>query len=180
MKSKLVIIFIIIGSLQVMQAQKLISKNAHIFFYSHTPMEDIEANNNQVASILDPATGSFQFSLLVKSFEFKRALMQEHFNENYIESDKFPKSGFSGKITDFGKVDLKKDGSYPIEVKGDLTIHGVAKPVTVNGTIEVSKGIVSAKSKFTVIPQDYNIIIPDLVKEKIAKEITIDVDVTYN
>jgi hypothetical protein len=173
-------LLLILGSFQLLSAQKLISKNAHIFFYSHTPMEDIEANNNQVASILDPSTGTFQFSLLIKSFEFKRTLMQEHFNENYMESDKFPKSGFNGKITNIEKVDLKKDASYPVEVRGDLTMHGVTKPVSVTGTIEVNKGIISAKSKFTVIPQDYNISIPDLIKEKIAKEITISVDVTYN
>jgi YceI-like domain len=179
MKTK-ILIFLAIGSFQLLTAQKLISKNAHIFFYSHTPMEDIEANNNQVASILDPATGTFQFSLLVKSFEFKRTLMQEHFNENYIESDKFPKASFTGIITDFIKVDLKKDGSYPVEVKGDLTLHGVTKPVTVSGTINVIKGIVSAKSQFNLIPQDFKIAIPDLVKDKIAKEITVVVDVNYN
>jgi polyisoprenoid-binding protein YceI len=174
------ILFLFLAISPVLSAQKLISKNARIYFYSYTPMENIEATNNQVASILDPATGSLQFSLLIKSFEFKRALMQEHFNENYMESDKFPKAGFNGKISSFDKVNLKADGSYAVEVTGDLTLHGVTKAVTATGTIEVVKGVVSAKSKFTVIPQDYNIIIPDLVKEKIAKEITIEVSVTYN
>lgn len=179
MKTRIIILaFLTLSS--VLSAQKLISKNAHIFFYSNTPMEDIEANNNQVASILDPATGTFQFSLLIKSFEFKRTLMQEHFNENYMESDKYPKSGFNGKITNFEKLDLKKDGSYPVEVSGDLTIHGVTNPVKIAGTIDIVKGIVSAKSKFTVNPQDYKISIPDLVKDKIAKEITVSVNVTYN
>jgi polyisoprenoid-binding protein YceI len=179
MKFRIIILAILTIS-SLASAQKYISKNAHIFFYSYTPLEDIEANNNQVASILDAATGTLQFSLLVKSFEFKKTLMGEHFNENYIESDKFPKASFNGKITNFDKVDLKKDGSYPVEVKGDLTLHGVTNPVTINGTIDVSKGIVSAKSKFNVVPQDYKISIPDLVKDKIAKEITVSVDVTYN
>jgi hypothetical protein len=174
------IILAIFGLSQIICAQKLISKNGHIFFYSYTPLENIEANNNQVASILDPAAGTFQFSLLVKSFEFKRSLMEEHFNENYMESDKLPKSSFNGKIKDLSKVDFKKDGTYPVEVEGDLTIHGVTNKVSTTGTIDIKKGVVSAKSKFTVIPQDYKIAIPDLVKEKIAKEITIEVDVTYN
>lgn len=175
-----IILILALAITPLLSAQKLISKNGHINIHSSTPMEDIDANNNLVASILDPATGTLQFSLLIKSFEFKRALMQEHFNENYMESDKFPKSSFTGKITNFDKVNLKADGVYPVEVKGDMLIHGVTKPIVANGTIEVNKGIVSAKSKFTVIPQDYNIIIPDLVKEKIAKEITITVEVTYN
>jgi hypothetical protein len=179
MKTAIILILTLVFSTTT-HAQKLISKNAHVFFYSYTPLENIEANNNLVASILDPATGTFQFSLLIKSFEFKRALMQEHFNENYMESDKFQKSSFTGKIANFEKVNLKADGTYPVEVKGDLTIHGVTKPVSVEGTIKVVKGLVSAESKFTVVPQDYNIAIPDLVKEKIAKEITVTVDVTYN
>ena len=180
MKTSLLVVLFTFALIPLISAQKLISKNAHIYFYSYTPLENIEATNNQVASILDPATGSFQFSLLIKSFEFKRALMQEHFNENYMESDKLPKASFTGKITDFNKVNLKADGTYPVKVTGDLTIHGVTKPVTVDGTIEVKSGIVSAKAKFMVVPQDYNIVIPDLVRDKIAKEITVNVEVTYN
>jgi polyisoprenoid-binding protein YceI len=175
-----IILFVILGLSQMISAQKLISKTGQIRIYSHTPMEDVDATNKQVASILDPSTGTMQFSLLVKSFSFIRALMEEHFNENYMESTKFPKSTFTGKINNLASIDFKKDGTYPTEVSGDLTIHGVTKPVTSKGNIQVSQGIVSAKSKFNVDPKDYNIVIPDLVKEKIAKEIEITVDVTYN
>jgi hypothetical protein len=175
-----IILFIILGLSQVISAQKLISKTGHIHIYSHTPLEDVDAQNKQVASILDPSTGTLQFSLLIKSFVFVKTLMGEHFNENYMESDKFPKSTFTGKINNLGSIDFKKDGTYPTDVSGDLTIHGVTKPVSAKGTIEVKQGIVSANSKFNVDPKDYNIVIPDLVKEKIAKEIEITVDVTYN
>jgi polyisoprenoid-binding protein YceI len=115
----------------------------------------------------------------VKSFEFKVALMQEHFNENYMESDKLPKSSFKGKISNLDKIDFKKDGMYPAEVSGDLTIHGVTKPVATSGTIEVKGQTLTAKAKFTVSPKDYNIVIPSLVEDKIAKTIDINVDVPY-
>jgi polyisoprenoid-binding protein YceI len=148
-------------------------------FYSYTPIEEIEAHNRQVVSILDAATGDLQFNLLVKSFEFKVALMQEHFNENYMESDKFPKSSFKGKITNLDKIDFKKDGIYPAEVSGDLTIHGVTKTVSATGTMEIKAKTINAKAEFTVSPKDYNIEIPALVENHIAKSIDINVDVTY-
>jgi polyisoprenoid-binding protein YceI len=175
------ILFILLslGLFQITNAQKYISKNGHIWIYSYTPMEEIEGHNHQVVSILDAVTGDLQFTLLVKSFEFKVALMQEHFNENYMESDKFPKSSFKGKITNLNKIDFKKDGVYPAEVSGELTIHGVTKPVSSMGTMEVKGGINTAKAKFTVSPKDYNIEIPALVENKIAKTIDVNVDVTY-
>jgi hypothetical protein len=166
--------------LQLVSAQKLISKNGHIWFYSYTPMEEIEAHNQQVVSILDETTGTLQFNLLIKSFEFKRSLMQEHFNENYMESDTYPKSGFSGKITNTDKINFKKDGAYPAEVTGDLTIHGVTKQVTIPGTITINGTTVNAKANFEVDPKDYNISIPEVVKEKFAKAMDVNVDVTYN
>jgi hypothetical protein len=164
---------------QAANAQKYISKTGHIWIYSHTPMEEIEGHNRQVVSIVDAATGDLQFSLLVKSFEFKIALMQEHFNENYMESDKFPKSSFKGEITNLDKIDLKKDGVYPAEVSGDLTIHGVKKSFSVTGTIEVKGENISARAKFNISPKDYNIEIPALVENKIAKSIDVNVDIPY-
>jgi hypothetical protein len=175
------ILFIIlsVGLFQITCAQKYISKTGHIWIYSYTPMEEIEGHNRQVVSVLDLASGDLQYSLLVKSFEFKVALMQEHFNENYMESDKIPKSSFKGKITNLNKIDFKKNGIYPAEVSGDLTIHGVTKPVTTAGTIEVKDQTITTRAKFTVSPKDYNIVIPSLVEEKIAKTIDVNVDVPY-
>jgi hypothetical protein len=172
--------FLLLGIFQLAPAQKYISKTGHIWFYSHTSMEDIEGHNHQVASILDPATGDLIFSLLQKSFEFKVKLMEEHYNENYMESDKFPKATFKGKITNLDKIDFKKDGTYTAEATGELTLHGVTKPVTNTGTIEVKNGIVTAKAKYSIVPKDYNIEIPGLVADKIAKEVEVTVDITYN
>lgn len=142
-------------------------------------MEVIEAHNRQVVSILDVSNGDIQVILLNKSFEFKVTLMQEHFNENYMETTKFPKSSFKGKITNLDKIDFKKDGVYTAEVTGDLTIHGVTKNVSNTGTIEVMSGVITAKAKFKVIPKDFGIQIPQLVETKIAKEMEITADITY-
>ena len=179
MKTILVLLAIVILS-QATTAQKYISKNGHIWFFASTPLEDIEAHNNQVVSILNVADGTLQFSLLVKAFEFKKALMQEHFNENYMESDKIPKSSFTGKITNNDQIDYKKDGAYPAEVTGELTIHGVTKSVPAKGTIIVSGKSITAKAKFIAMPKDYDIEIPSVVENKIAKEVEVNVDVTYN
>ena len=159
--------------------QKFMTKNGFIGFYSHTPMEDIKADNNQVSWIIDVATNEMVFQVLVKSFRFDRTLMEEHFNENYMESEKFPKASFKGTITEPAGIDLKKAGKYEVTVSGDLTIHGVTKPVTAKGTIEVLADAIKASSKFNVLPEDYGISIPSVVREKIAKEMEVTVGMNY-
>jgi polyisoprenoid-binding protein YceI len=173
------IILTLMLTIQLVSAQKLVSKDSHIWFSASTPLEDIEAQNNQAVSILDPTTGALAFNLLVKSFEFKVKLMQEHFNENYMESDKYPKSTFNGKITNNSSINYNKDGIYPAEVSGDLTIHNVTKPMTTKGTIEVKNGIVAAKAGFIVKPSDYQITIPSVVENKIAKEVEVIIEAKY-
>jgi hypothetical protein len=179
MKTRILLLAILIAS-QAVTAQKYISKNGHIWFIASTPLENIEAHNNQAVSVLNPDDGTIQFLLLIKSFEFKVALMQEHFNENYMESDKIPKASFTGKVTSIDQIDFKKDGTYPAEVTGDLTIHGVTKSVSVRGTFTVSGKTLYAKAKFITMPKDYNINIPAVVENKIAKEVEVNLDVTYN
>ena len=173
----IIVLFVFAGTVT---AQKQISKNGHVWFFSHTPVEDIEAHNRQVVSILDTETGDISFNMLIKSFEFKAALMQEHFNENYMESNTYPKATFKGKLTDNSKVDYKKDGVYNIDVAGDMTIHGVTKKVSTKGSLEVKGETIIAKSKFVVSPKDYEIKIPAMVENKIAREIEVNVDITYN
>src|SRR6476661_3108538 len=111
----------------VASAQKYYTKNGTISFFSSTSMEDIKADNSQVMSVLNTENGDMQFSVLVKSFHFQKALMEEHFNENYMESEKFPKASFKGTVADISKVNFSKDGVYNVNVSGDLTIHGVTK-----------------------------------------------------
>ncbi len=178
MKKIFILLQVLVSASLFVNAQtgKFFTRAAHIDFYSHTPMEDIKADNNQVSAILDITNGEFAFTCLIKSFEFPKALMQEHFNENYMESDKFPKSTFKGKIKDLSKVDFNKDGEYAVSVIGNLTMKDKTNEIEVPATIIVKDGQVTARSKFRVRPEDYNVSIPALVKEKIAKEIEVNVD----
>jgi hypothetical protein len=162
-----------------LNAQKFMTKNGYIGFFSHTPMEDIKGDNNQVAGVLDISTGEMVFQALIKSFHFDRALMEEHFNENYVESDKFPKSSFKGKITNLSAVNFSKNGIYDVTVEGDLTIHDATNKVSTKGTIEVVTGGINANSKFNIVPEDYKINIPGVVREKINKNLEVTVTMKY-
>lgn len=160
-----------------LQAQdKFYTKNAKINFYSVTPLEDIQAQNKAAVCVLDTKTGSLQFSTLIKGFEFENEEMQDHFNEHYLESDKFPKSEFKGQITNNASVNYKKAGTYPVQVKGALTIHGVTKDVQTNGTVKVDGTGMTTTATFNVAVADYGIKIPSLVKDKIAKTVKVTVD----
>ena len=161
-------------------AQKFMTKNGYIGFYSKTSMEEIKADNNQVVGALDTSTGEMVFQALIKSFHFDRALMEEHFNENYMESDKIPKSVFKGKITNLSSVDFAKSGTYDVTVEGDLTIHDITNKVSIKGTIEVISGGINANSKFNIIPEDYKINIPGVVREKINKNLEVTVTMKYS
>ena len=160
-------------------AQKYMTKNGFIGFYSKTAMEEIKADNNQVASAIDVSTGDVVFQALIKSFHFERALMEEHFNENYMESDKIPKSIFKGKITNLSSVNFTKPGTYDITVDGDLTIHDVTNKVSIKGTLEVVSGGINANSKFNIVPEDYKITIPGVVRDKIDKNLEVTVTMKY-
>jgi polyisoprenoid-binding protein YceI len=175
-----IILFFFLAAGPVMNAQKYITKNGYIGFFSHTPMEDIKGDNNQVASVIDIKTGELVFQVLIKSFNFDRALMEEHFNENYMESDKFPKSSFRGKISNLSSVDFSKNGSYEALVDGELTIRDVTNKISTKGTIEVITGGINAKSKFNIAPEDYKIKIPGVVSEKIAKNMEVKVEMKYS
>jgi hypothetical protein len=178
MKRIFFLIFFLIIVLSV-NAQKFMTKNGYIGFYSHTPMEDIKADNNQVVGVLDISTGEMVFQALIKSFHFDRALMEEHFNENYMESDKFPKSVFKGTITNLASVDLSKTGAYDVTVEGDLTIHNVTNKISTKGTIEVVNGGINANAKFNIIPEDYKIDIPGVVRDKFDKTMQVTVVMKY-
>jgi polyisoprenoid-binding protein YceI len=167
--------FIFFFSASFIQAQnKYFSKDAKVHFFSDTKLEKIEGTNNKGVCVLDASTGALEMSVLVAGFKFEKALMEEHFQENYMEISKFPKSGFKGKISNIASVNFEKDGSYPVDVTGQLTIHGVTKDITTKGKIEIAKGVISASSTFDVACEDYNIAIAALVRDKIAKSIKID------
>jgi hypothetical protein len=159
-------------------AQKYMARTGKIFFNAtaaHSP-EKIEGINNEVASIIDTKTLEIVYQVLVKSFKFERQLMEEHFNENYMESDKYPKSDFKGIITNMSEADFSKDGTYNVKVNGKLTMHGITNDISVPGTITVSGNMVKAKTKFVVKLADYKITIPGMVADKISKEATIELE----
>jgi polyisoprenoid-binding protein YceI len=157
-------------------AQKVFTKSGKVQFVSKTPVEDIEATHKSAVCVLDTETGSLDFSILIKGFEFENEEMQEHFNSDYLESDKFPKAQFKGQIINNSSINYKKPGRYNAQVKGQLTIHGVSKETQTTATIQVEADHVAANSGFTVQVADYNIKIPALVKNKIAKSVTITID----
>lgn len=161
---------------------KFLTKNGKIFFDCTTPSspEKIQGTNDKTMSVIDASSGAIEFALLMKAFSFDKALMQEHFNENYVESDKFPKASFKGNISNMSTINLSKDGSYPATIKGNMTLHGVTKEITATGTINVKGGaITTAKSEFKLLLSDYGIDVPSVVSDKLAKEAKITVDLNY-
>jgi len=180
MKKFTIILAIILLTTNLVSAQKYMTKAGTIRFFSDTPMEKIEGINRQVNSALDFSTGNFVFKVLIPGFEFEKALMQEHFNENYMESEKFQNSTFNGKITNIKDVNLSKDGVYKVIAEGDLSMHGITNKVKVNGTLEVKAGKVLGKATFNVAPKDYNITIPKAVIKNISETIQVDVNISLD
>jgi polyisoprenoid-binding protein YceI len=176
---KNVFLFALLFAAQLAIGQKYFSKTGKISFYSDAPLEKIEAHNTSASTVLDVATGNMEWAVLIQGFKFEKSLMQEHFNENYMESTKFPKAKFKGKIDNLSSVNFKKDGEYPVEVSGQLEVRGVTNPVTAQGTITVKNGTISAKSKFSVLVADYKIEIPKLVADNISKNVEITVLTDY-
>lgn len=167
-------LFLLIGIVTA-HSQLYTTRTGLIGFYSKTALEDIKADNKQVYAVIDAGKKNLAFSLLMKGFLFERALQQEHFNENYVESDKYPKAGFSGMYS--GEVNIQKDGSYPVNVKGNLTIHGVTKSIETPAMLEIRSGRLIGTSKFNISPEDYAITIPSIVRDKIAKQVTISIQI---
>jgi polyisoprenoid-binding protein YceI len=154
-------------------AQLHMTKKATVSFHSHTWLEDVDAVNDNSSAVIDLGKKDIAFTMQLKEFTFAKKLMQEHFNENYVESDKYPKSTFNGSYT--GNVDITKNGSYPITVKGKITLHGVTKDIEVPATLIVNNGVLTGASSFKLNPKDFNISIPFVVRDKIEKENTVEI-----
>jgi polyisoprenoid-binding protein YceI len=170
---RLLLSLVLLGGLAVpAHAQtKYFTRTGNISFFSATPFEDIEAHNQQVGAAVDVQSGQVAFTVPMKEFKFPKSLMQTHFNENYVESEKYPKASFNGRLVSFQNTVL----DAAVQVEGDLTIHGVTKHVRVPGTLEKQGNRLLVKSKFAVASADYNIEIPALVRSHVAK--TVDVTV---
>ena len=162
-------------------AQKLVSSKTHFKFFSSTPAEDIEANNYKAVGTIETSTGDIVFSVPMQSFEFKKSLMQNHFNgKKYLDTKTNPKSKLVAKITDLSQVNFEEDGSYAVDVAGDLTINGVTNAISEKATIDVKDGKVSLMSKFNLILNDYEIAFESGKPSKnIAKTLEITVHADY-
>lgn len=152
-------------------SQKMLTRNGNITFEGSMPtFEEIKASTATASAILDESTGNFAALALIKSFKFKSPLMEEHFNENYMESNTFPKATFRGNIQNFDPQKLSETKtSYDLE--GDLTIHGVTKKIKTTIYFMALKSSITATANFVIKPEDYNIEIPSIVRNKIAKDI---------
>jgi len=161
-------------------AQKYLSKAAEVSFFSKAPLENIEAHNRQGTTVVDFSKNEMVFTVLMKSFEFDKALMQEHFNEKYVESAKYPKATFKGKFTPMGELALVKDGIYPVTVEGTMEIKGKTNPVKAEGRFIVKDGKLRGTSEFFIVLADYDIKIPGAVKDNIAEKVHVTVEADYD
>ncbi|HXA03126.1 MAG TPA: YceI family protein [Cytophagaceae bacterium] len=178
MKTFLSLLLSLLISSFCLAQDKYMTRTGHISFLSDAPKEKIEAHNYQVSSILTSA-GDIIFKVPIKSFEFKQALMQDHFNENYMESDKYPQASFKGKILNMDKIDLKKDGKQMADVEGEITMHGVTKKINTKATLDIKGGKVKATTTFPVTLKEYNIIVPKVASEKLQETVQVTADLNY-
>lgn len=181
MKKQLImmVITLVLCNTVTFAQNRYFTRKAKVVFRSDTPLEKIVGTNTQGTNVFDSKSGQFEFAVLMKAFEFEQALLEEHFNENYMESDKYPKAVFKGTIVDVSKLDLMKDGIYPVKIKGTMTMHGVSKEMTTDGQFEVKGMRVTGKSNFLIACADYKIDIPALVRDKIAKEVKVSIETEY-
>lgn len=152
--------------------EKYATKTGEITFEASVPsFEEVKAENTNVSAVLDATTGNFAALALMKGFRFKVALMEEHFNENYIESSKYPKATFKGTIQDFDFSKVSGEGEYIIN--GTLNLHGVDKNLEVPAVISIKGGAVLVSTQFVLNPADFKIKIPSIVSNKIADEVNV-------
>lgn len=175
----IVLAILVLGASIQLRAQKIYAtKSGQLFFNATGGIEKIAAVNNQVDSKFVDATGQLIFGVLVKGFKFENQLMEDHFNENYMESSQFPKADFKGYIKNIKEVDFSKEGKYPIAIEGNLTIHGVTQKVSTAGTLEVAQGKPTIIGEFSIKIKDYGI--KGLyIGDKIASEAKIKVNCKY-
>ena len=175
MKTIYTLFFVLYITNWVSAQDRFLTKSGQITFFSSSPVEDIKAENNQVLSIVDNSNGDMAISILMKSFQFDKALMQEHFNENYVESDKFPKATFKGKIQDFESF----KNTEKITILGAITIHGVSKEITIEANSKTTKDIIALTGAFFIKLADFDITIPAVVAKNIAKEIKVSFEFNH-
>ncbi len=177
--NRYILILILIGTFQFSNAQNLFqATSGEISFFSETPMENIDAINKDVKALLNTKNAEVAFIVTNIGFKFKKPLMEEHFNENYMESDKYKVSVFKGKIS--GDVlDFSKDGEYKVIAKGKLDVHGVEKERDIKGTLTIKDGKINVNGEFEIVLKDHKIKIPKVVVQNIAEVVKVKVDINF-
>jgi polyisoprenoid-binding protein YceI len=170
---KLFFLGALLATASAINAQKFFTKDGTIRFFSNAKLEKIEATNNKSSIVYDATSGAIEIAVLVKGFIFENAFMGEHFNETYIESDKFPKANFKGKLENPAAVNVGMAGTYKAKVVGDLTMHGVTKPVSTDATFVVGGGKIETDAKFTIKASDFDVKIPGDKSDNISNVIEI-------
>jgi hypothetical protein len=153
-------------------------KNVKITLFSSALIEDIKAVTSTGVSVYNATTGELDFSVAISTLQFEKAFMQQHFNSDYMESDKYPRAIFKGKIQEH--VDITKEGTYTVNAVGELTVHGISQKRTIQGSLTVKNGIIYMASEFMVKCADHHIDIPQILFYHIAELIKINVSATYN
>ena len=176
MRTRIIAILLVLFTFGQVQAQKIYStKTASVRFIA-VDDKDIDATNAKAVSRLE-TNGKLSFIMLMKDFSFEMDLMQKHFNDEYVESDKFPRGLFNGQITNIKSVNFTKDGSYPITVKGNMQVHGVNKAIETKGVIVITKGLPKATAKFTVSLKDFGI--GGVLIKMVADQVDVEVVASY-
>lgn len=169
---------VFIGSTQMLFAQPIYTTDTTmISFFSSTPMENIEAFNSASTSLLNVDKKDIVFRVPISGFEFEKPLMQEHFNENYMETEKYPYATFKGKLSD--TLDLTKDTVYRVSATGMMNMHGVNQAQTYEGVFDCKDGTATLRCKFQVLLKDHKIKVPKVVFANIAEVIDVNVFFQY-
>lgn len=176
MKTSMIAFLLVLLTFGQVQAQKIYSTKAATVRFIAVDDNDIDATNTKAVSRLE-ANGKLSFIMLMKDFSFEMDLMQKHFNDEYVESDKFPRGIFNGQITNIQSVNFAKDGSYPIIVKGNMQVHGVNKAIQTNGVIVIAKGLPKATAKFKVSLKDFGI--GGVLIKMVADQMDIEIVASY-
>jgi polyisoprenoid-binding protein YceI len=170
---------IIIVSIQLLSQSKYLTNEGYIWFFSSAPLEDIEAHNKSVKAVTDMETGEILVKVPIIKFKFDKSLMEEHFNENYLESDKYPLGTFKGRFLDFNSIEITSGKKYNIYVIGNLEIHGVSNNIKERALLEIiDNETIKVSGTFKVILNDYKIRIPKMVIKNIAEIVDVNVDLT--
>jgi polyisoprenoid-binding protein YceI len=177
MKKLLLILGVLALGASTSFSQVIVCKNGNISFFQETSVENIDGRSTRLVSVIDTKTNIIAYKVEMTSFQFEKSLMQDHFNENYVESGKYPYTVFKGQINE--TIDWTKDGTYPITATGMMTMHGVTKTITEKGTLTIRNGEVTISNNFNIKFTDYGVEIPSLLIKQLSDTVEVTINCTY-